>query len=339
MIRKAKNKDLNKILEIAKICYDEESYNNYVKKEVIAYTDNNSLYDIEFYVYEIDNKIVGVAGLAQSMFLYDVYELRLGATLPEYQNQGILTELVEYRINIIKTKLEGRKGMIQTSTRHPNIYKNFGFYDIFENNWNYKCMNLCINYDNDYILKSRRSVRNFLNKDVDDKIIIEILETAIQSPSSKNTQPWYFVVLKDDKKNDVANIVEKNLETNERKHRKNSSVSRSCDIIKDAPVLILVFNKSPYTGGEKNVMENPDKNIMLSWNVEIQSVSAAIQNMLLSTHMKGLGGLWYADINFSNEEICKYVDCEYDLVAGVSIGYTSDESRIAKRNLDYKLFT
>jgi N-acetylglutamate synthase-like GNAT family acetyltransferase len=137
IIRKAETNDLHQILNIAKSCYDEKEYNDYVEKEIKAYTDKQSLYDIDFYVYQIGEQIVSFAGVGQSMFLYDVYELRLGTTLSKHRNKGILSKLVEHRLSEIKTKLEGRKGMIQVSTKHYNIYSKFGFYEIFENSWNY----------------------------------------------------------------------------------------------------------------------------------------------------------------------------------------------------------
>ena len=132
MIRKAKNKDLNKILEIAKICFDREYYKKHIEKEILSYIDENALYDIDFFVYEINDEIVSYGGISHSSVI-DTYKLRLGATLPEYRNQGILTELVEYRINIIKGKLNGRKGFVQTFTKHPNIYTKFGFSINFNN--------------------------------------------------------------------------------------------------------------------------------------------------------------------------------------------------------------
>ena len=46
------------------------------------------------------------------------------------------------------------------------------------------------------LMLSRRSIRDFSSKDVPDKVIKNILKTAISSPSGANKQPWSFVVVK-----------------------------------------------------------------------------------------------------------------------------------------------
>lgn len=45
---------------------------------------------------------------------------------------------------------------------------------------------------------SRRSVRGFLDKPVDENILKELLETALRSPSGTNMQPWHLHVLTGD---------------------------------------------------------------------------------------------------------------------------------------------
>jgi nitroreductase len=43
----------------------------------------------------------------------------------------------------------------------------------------------------------RRSIRSFIPKELDDKKINEILETAILAPSAGNLQSWEFILIKD----------------------------------------------------------------------------------------------------------------------------------------------
>jgi len=184
-------------------------------------------------------------------------------------------------------------------------------------------------------IKSRRSNRNFTSTEIDEDIINELLSTAAQAPSSKNIQNWYFIVLKNEKKQEITDIVEKELENNFRKDSATCSIKRTCDIMRVAPVLILVFNKSPYLGGEKELLNNPTEDNLLYYNVEIQGVSAAIQNLLLAAHSFDLGSLWIADILFARKEIQKKLDCDYDLVAGVSIGYCDKkDNSIKDRKID-----
>ena len=46
------------------------------------------------------------------------------------------------------------------------------------------------------VIEKRRSIRKFLDKDVDKKYIDLIIKNGILAPSSKNKQPWNFVVVK-----------------------------------------------------------------------------------------------------------------------------------------------
>ena len=46
-------------------------------------------------------------------------------------------------------------------------------------------------------IRTMRSVREFDSRPVPDEIITRILEAGRWSGSSKNTQPWQFIVVKD----------------------------------------------------------------------------------------------------------------------------------------------
>ncbi|MFH1234738.1 MAG: nitroreductase family protein, partial [Candidatus Diapherotrites archaeon] len=152
-------------------------------------------------------------------------------------------------------------------------------------------------------IKTRRSVRQYSSKQVDAKLIEKIIEAGKSAPSSKNTQPWHFIVLKGKKKDKVVGIVEKEFPKRKSIYRKGKvekpTTRSSCVLTRVAPVLILVFNKAPYTHGENNVIKDCCPESLLAWTVEVESVSAAIENMLLAIHALGLGGVWLADFNFA----------------------------------------
>lgn len=56
----------------------------------------------------------------------------------------------------------------------------------------------------------------------------------------------------------------------------------------------------------------------------IQSIGAAIQNMLLAATEKGIGSLWICDIYFAYPELCKWLDSDGQLVAAVAFGYPKE---------------
>jgi len=51
------------------------------------------------------------------------------------------------------------------------------------------------------IIKKRRSIRNYNKEKVSTEVIMELLEGAVYAPTGSNIQPWYFVVVNDERIN------------------------------------------------------------------------------------------------------------------------------------------
>ncbi len=65
-------------------------------------------------------------------------------------------------------------------------------------------------------MKSRKSVRAFLNKEVEREKIERILEAARHAPSGANTQPWQVAVVTGEKKNEIGQSMAAKFEKGER---------------------------------------------------------------------------------------------------------------------------
>ena len=63
----------------------------------------------------------------------------------------------------------------------------------------------------DDVIKGRRSIRGYKSKPVSKKVLQEVLELAVRSPSSMNTQPWHFHIVTGDV---LDNIRRENTEKN-----------------------------------------------------------------------------------------------------------------------------
>lgn len=97
-------------------------------------------------------------------------------------------------------------------------------------------------------IENRRSIRSYTEKDLPKEIIEDILNCGRLAPSAKNRQPWYFVVTRNEIKDKIADMmidyVSNTDEISELKrlgHR--SSVNNTANIIKQAPILILIFKE------------------------------------------------------------------------------------------------
>lgn len=109
-------------------------------------------------------------------------------------------------------------------------------------------------------IKNRRSIRTYTNKNVEETKINEILKSAMQAPSSKNSQPWEFVIV-DDK--EILKQLSKS------QHRAKH--------IENAPICIAVL-------GNKQQFLKPGK-----W---MQDLGACTQNILLEATNQGLAACW-----------------------------------------------
>ena len=93
-------------------------------------------------------------------------------------------------------------------------------------------------------------------------------------------------------------------------------------VMEQAPVTILVFN--PFS---RHPLSPRDVAEVYGDMVDIQSIGAAIQNMLLEATELGLGSLWICDVYFGYEELCAWLGEESELIAAVSLGYADHEPR------------
>ena len=143
-------------------------------------------------------------------------------------------------------------------------------------------------------IKTRRSIREFDERTIPKETIKQLIECARWAPNACNKQLWKFVVITNP---NIKNEISK-------------KVGYHYSYI-EAPCLIGVFYHKE------------------QWNSQfydgLQSAAAAIQNILLSAHSIGLGGLWWCSI--PHPEALKnvlHVPDDYRMIAMVSIGYPKE---------------
>lgn len=171
------------------------------------------------------------------------------------------------------------------------------------------------------VINKRKSIRKCIDKDVPNELIEKLINAARLAPSAKNRQPWKYVIVKNETKNKIADIMIKQLQESkislERKiYNTNSSVKATALIIKQAPVLILVFRYK-------------DNNWIVG---DALSIGASIEHICLKATDLGLGSLWIRDIVYTQNEIAHLVGKDnMELVCAVSIGYADDNSKVKKK--------
>ncbi|MBY8993879.1 MAG: nitroreductase family protein [Candidatus Heimdallarchaeota archaeon] len=166
----------------------------------------------------------------------------------------------------------------------------------------------------DEIIANRRSIRKFKKDPVKEEHIEAILDAGNKAPSAKNLQHWRFHVYQKEAKDKLVKFCLEEFDKISGEPGVHPYARYSFQIMDQAPVAILVFSAQ--------VMEHPAR-------PDIQSVSAAIQNMLLKAQELGLGSLWICDVLYIDKTIMTHLGTEMPLLAAVSLGYPNEspESR------------
>ncbi len=146
---------------------------------------------------------------------------------------------------------------------------------------------------NNFIQKiiSRKSVRNFVYKKIDNDTIGAILECGRWAPSGQNSQPWKVCV--------VSHPTVKRLIAEQSKYG---------GIIESAYLNFVVF-----LDHERGYDRTKD----------ILAMGAFIENLLLAIHAKGLGAVWIGEILKNKEkisEIFKFSPERYELMGVITVG-------------------
>jgi F420 biosynthesis protein FbiB-like protein len=166
-------------------------------------------------------------------------------------------------------------------------------------------------------IAERRSIRKFKDTPVTDETIEAILKAAVQAPSGKNRQPWRFVVVKGDHRAEMVRVMRESITYLEEQDIDTGSGKWTANVMEQAPVTVFVFDAHtpreslPWEGGGDLV--------------NVQSIGAAIQNMLLAALELGLGSLWICDVLYAYDALCDWLEQEHQMIAAVSFGYPDEQ--------------
>jgi nitroreductase len=168
-------------------------------------------------------------------------------------------------------------------------------------------------------LQERRSIRKFKEDPVSKDLLLEILEAATLAPSGKNKQPWKFYVVQGEKRVKMIQTIQTGMDRLANMGIDTGSAKFTIRVMEKAPVTIFVFNPT-----SKHPLLKRDAGQVYADMVDIQSIGAAIENMLLKALDLGLGTLWICDIFFGYEELCEWFGENGELIAAVSLGYPQE---------------
>lgn len=184
------------------------------------------------------------------------------------------------------------------------------------------------------LLKNRRSVRKYQARPVSRELIEQVLEAARWAPSPHGRQPWRFVVLtRQEMKLQLADRMgdtwRQNLEMDgQDTETVNIRLEKSRERILNTPVIIIPCLYLEDLDRYPDEKRQADETIMA-----IQSIGAAIQNMLLIAYDVGLDSGWMCAPLFCPEVVCEALDLDKRLIphALITIGYAAADPKRRER--------
>jgi len=154
-------------------------------------------------------------------------------------------------------------------------------------------------------IRYRRSVREFLDKEVPIDVIHELVDLGNLAPSAGNLQARDFIIVRNKKVKDAL-----------------ARAALHQDFISEAPVVLVVCANleriGPYGNRGRSLYA-------------IQDASAAIQNILLAIHEKGLGAVWVGA--FHEDEVSRILELPPHArpIAIIPIGYPASIPEMPER--------
>lgn len=153
-------------------------------------------------------------------------------------------------------------------------------------------------------IKSRESVRSFLDEKVESEKVTKILEMARLAPSFFNRQDWRFVLVKD-------------------KETKNMLVSEATcpSFVAESPIVIVGCGQpiDPITSTDKS-----------SFTID---VAIALNHVTLGAVEYGLGTCWVSIFDEKKVKEILGIPKEVRIVALLALGYPKDISLSEKKRL------
>ena len=167
------------------------------------------------------------------------------------------------------------------------------------------------------LVRKRRSIRKYLPKTVPREILDRCLESARLAPSACNSQPWFFIVVDDEKlKNQLAD-------------KAFSGIYSINSFVKKAPVIVVVVTKrSSYIVKLGGYFRGAQYNLI--------DVGIACEHFILQAEEEGLGTCW---LGWFDEKAVKRIlgipqNEKIDVI--ISLGYpeTQDVREKTRKPLD-----
>ena len=163
-------------------------------------------------------------------------------------------------------------------------------------------------------IQHRRSVRKFQAQPIEDDKLNGILEAARLAPSGNNRQPWFFIVIKDERvKQEVA------------------QATNNQSWIASAPVVIVAVADMCARSQDYAGMFVDEETSGFDLKRVIRDTSIAISHILLEVDNQGLGACWCGAFTQEGIRPVLGIPEEKFVLAVIPVGYPAEEPKAKPR--------
>jgi nitroreductase len=162
------------------------------------------------------------------------------------------------------------------------------------------------------IIKGRRSIRRYQEREIADADLQKILESVQWSPSWANTQCWEIVVIKD---KDMKEKINETL----------TATNPARKGLPGAPVVLAVCGKTQSSGYYKGEVTTKFGDWIMF------DLGIATQSICLTAHSLGLGTVVVGLFDHDKAKQVLGAGEGYEVVALIPVGYPAKDSPVPKR--------
>lgn len=170
-------------------------------------------------------------------------------------------------------------------------------------------------------IEQRHSIRSFTEQPVAADLIQAVLRAANQAPSAHNQQSWRFIVVKGDRKKELAKLVTAQAA---QFPRPASALLRMAALsIISAPVVIAVANTGDLISRGINLFKvEQEASYEFFRTMEIQNSAAAVENLLVAATSLGLATVWLGILFLIKNDILEFLgERKGEFMAVIPVGY------------------
>lgn len=179
------------------------------------------------------------------------------------------------------------------------------------------------------IARSRRTIRAFLDKPIPDDVLQMVLEAANWAPSGANTQPWEFIVVRqDERKETIADILHKEEQLKGEIDQSFPTAGYPGRVYTTVPVILVLAADTRYDQWWPQILDGSREKIFH------HSIAACVQNLHLACATAGLGTLWETCRPATEHRLRELLDLpDYYRIGTVSpIGYPDPDKNPSERS-------